>query len=399
MFKSLKRLVYKATNLAEAKEWYSKVLGTQPIFDSPFTVIFNINGCTLSFTKTDLTLTDIPETSETYWEVDDIDETFRELLKNNGKVHTPIKDIMNTRIAKVIDPFGNIIGLTGNQTGLQERTVEKKPSETALRVAFCRALASKDEREEIKGGDYLAELFLTDKEKKAFVDGIARKWTVKNIITSPLYGYLLSRTAYIDEIFKKQLSQNIPQIVLLGAGYDTRALRYEELLDDTRIFELDISSTQNNKKEILEKSDIDIPKQVSFVSINFKQDNLLDVLLNAGYNEKVKTLFIWEGVTYYLQAEQISKTLEFVHNHSSNESLICFDYLTDQKESLNPAEPFLFWTDSDGMERMLSENGFLLIENLNAKDIEKNYLTLKDGSSAEKTLPFFCLATAKTVDY
>ena len=397
MFISLKRIVYKTTKLAEAKEWYVKILGIQPIFDSPFVVIFNINGCSLSLSKINHAVSDIPETTEIYWEVDNIDETYQRLIENNAKVHTPIKDIMNIRIAKVIDPFGNIIGLSGNQTAIKERTVEKRPSETALNVAFCRALAFKDEREEIKGPDYLAELFLNEDAKKALKDNSSRIWTIKNLITSPLYGYLLSRTEYIDDIYKKQLSDNIPQIVLLGAGYDTRAFRYSELLKNTRVFELDISSTQNNKIDILKNSNIKIPEQLSFVNVNFKHDNLADELLKSGYNEKEKTLFIWEGVTYYLQEEAITNTLQFIHNHSDNESLVCFDYLTNNIDSINPAEPFLFWIDSKEIEQMLTKHSFRLIENITPQEMEKKYLTLKDGSIAEKTLPFFCLATAKVV--
>lgn len=57
---------------------------------------------------------------------------------------------------------------------------------------------------------------------------------------------------------------------------------------------------------------IDIPSQVKHVSINFKTDNLADVLSSAGYDDTARTLFIWEGVTYYLVKDAVSTTLNYI---------------------------------------------------------------------------------------
>jgi len=53
------------------------------------------------------------------------------------------------------------VGITGKDSAKQ-KSLEDKPSETAMTVAFCRALASVDDREELRGPDYLAEIFLTE---------------------------------------------------------------------------------------------------------------------------------------------------------------------------------------------------------------------------------------------
>ena len=58
---------------------------------------------------------------------------------------------------------------------------------------------------------------------------------------------MLARTAFFDNLFIDALNKNIPQIVLLGAGYDTRAYRFADLNNATKIFELDIAPTQNRK--------------------------------------------------------------------------------------------------------------------------------------------------------
>ena len=133
-----------------------------------------------------------------------------------------------------------------------------------------------------------------------------------------MYGYFIARTAFIDNIFENAINDDIPQIVFLGAGYDTRSYRFIKQLKSTVIFELDINTTQQRKTEILKKNKIDIPNSLSFVPINFNTDEIADVLSKAGYDKTKKTLFIWEGVTYYLTKEKIKKhwtLFKIIHRH------------------------------------------------------------------------------------
>jgi len=395
MFQSLKRVVYKVIDLEEAKLWYTKVLSKQPLFDSPFAVIFQINESSLSLSKITTPVPGIPGMTEIYWEVEDIDEAFQKLVESGAQIHTPVKEVMNIRIAKLIDPFGNMIGLSGTSNTINQRRVENKPSETAMGVTYCRALAAKDERDEIRGTDDLAELFLTEDAKKIISDKHSREWSIKNVVSSALYGYVICRTAFIDAVFERALSNGFKQIVILGAGYDSRTCRFMKMLKGAHVFELDIPSTQGYKIDMLEKAKVLIPPQLSFVSINFKCDNLRDVLSNKGYDENLKTLFIWEGVTYYLEKDTVIKTLEFIGEHAASGSLLCFDYLTEKIDSVNPAEPFLFWNLPGDMVSTLSGKGFEIIENINPQEMSRRYLTLNDGSTAEMVLPFFYLTTAK----
>ena len=62
--------------------------------------------------------------------------------------------------------------------------------------------------------------------------------------------------------------------MLLGAGYDSRAYRFTKFNNATKIIELDIATTQNRKKKCLRKAQIDIPKHVAFVPINFNKESL-----------------------------------------------------------------------------------------------------------------------------
>jgi methyltransferase (TIGR00027 family) len=393
MFKSIKRIMYKASEIEEAKLWYMKLLNIQPVLDTPFLVIFKIGECTLSLAKNNSVSSVNVESSETYWEVDDIDLSYQKLIELGAKVHTPIKEVLNIRIAKIIDPFGNVVCITGSQQDAQERTIEKKPSETAMIAAFARAVAAKEDRLQIKGPDYLAELFLTDEGKKPLSDIASRKWAIRNLITPPLYGYFICRTAYIDSIYEKALSENFSQIVFLGAGYDTRAYRFKNANSNIRIFEMDIASTQNRKIEVLKNANIDIPEQVSFLSINFKNENFAVALIKSGFVKSAKTLFIWEGVTFYLYEEAIRNTLELINTLAPLGSIICFDYMTAKVDSVYQSEPFLFWIKPDELSVFMSTFGIDIIEHIHPEELGKRFLTLENGESAEKTLPFFSLVT------
>ena len=125
MFKSLKRITYYVDDIEKAKLWYNSVLDIHPIFDTPFAKIYNIGDCSLSLTQPQTPMKDVVNRMDVYWEVDDIDSAFEKFIKQGAQIKTPIKQVLNIRIAQLIDPFGNVIGLTGSVLDKEERTVEK----------------------------------------------------------------------------------------------------------------------------------------------------------------------------------------------------------------------------------------------------------------------------------
>jgi methyltransferase (TIGR00027 family) len=131
---------------------------------------------------------------------------------------------------------------------------------------------------------------------------------------------------------------------------------------------------------------------VVFVPINFKTEPIERELLKAGFNQQQRTLFIWEGVSYYLPLEAIDDTLAAVKLISPAGSTLCFDYMSAPVPSAYTAEPFQFWIAPDKIEAFLAERGYSLVDHLRPAEIEKKYLTLADGSVIGKTLPFFCFA-------
>jgi methyltransferase (TIGR00027 family) len=291
----------------------------------------------------------------------------------------------------------------------KNRSIETGPSETAMATVTLRALGAQDDRLEIRCPDYLAEKFLSEEHKALLKDRNLRLRVLKNTIAPGMYEFILARTAFFDEVVEAALRANLPQIVILGAGYDSRAYRFENLFQDSRLFELDAPPTQGCKREVLRQAGIPLPEHLVFVPVNFTVDNLEDVLIQAGFRRDQQTLFIWEGVTYYLSAETVDSMLKTIHSISPAGSSLCFDYAALSKQTLDEAgvkklreimkakhsdEPTRFGIPEGLIETYLMQRGFQIKEHLTQVEMEQRYLTLHDGTSAGKPPALMCFVNA-----
>ena len=294
-----------------------------------------------------------------------------------------------------------------NQSIEQNQSVEQKPSSTAGIVSFFRACANKEKNKQIRGPDYLAKIFFK---------GWDRLLLKFHRLTLPMarrrvpgtYEYLIARTKFFDDIFKQALVENYPQIVFLGAGYDTRPYRFKDYINQTKIFELDVPTTQQIKKQFLKASNVSIPEQLHFVPINFNKEDLGEVLIKAGFKKNHKTLFIWEGVTEYLTPEAVDSTLDFISKNSSG-STVAFNYIYKSvidgtcdyygakeifKAVAKSEEPYQFGIEEGKIEQFLNDRGFEVVSHYAAEDLEKKYLTTDDGSSFGRISGFVCIVLA-----
>jgi predicted enzyme related to lactoylglutathione lyase len=111
MFKKLRTVIYRVTDLAAAKQWYSLATGIQPYFDEPFYVGFDINGSELGL---DPNAADTGAGNHTvsYWAVDDVAAAVTQLTGSGAKLIQPKTNVGGTiHIAIIEDPFGNHVGL------------------------------------------------------------------------------------------------------------------------------------------------------------------------------------------------------------------------------------------------------------------------------------------------
>ena len=291
----------------------------------------------------------------------------------------------------------------------EESSVEQRASGTAMATAFMRALAAYDPRKEIRGKDYLAEIFLEEEQKKPLKDPAMRAWVMQRRVAPGAYEFMIARTAFFDRIVEQALKENIDQWVLLGAGYDSRPYRFERLIQDTKIFELDAGPTQQRKKELLKQAGVSISDQTTFLPLDFETANLTNTLTGAGFSQRKKTLFVWEGVTYYLRPQVVDEMLAVVRSNSPMGSSIAFDYASLSDEALNEDgarelrkhmqsrysnEPTKFGIRSGSVETFLANRGFDIVVHLTAADMNERYLAPGGYSDLGKVPSLFCLVHA-----
>lgn len=218
----------------------------------------------------------------------------------------------------------------------------------------------------------------------------------------------VARTRYIDETLCDALAGGITQVVLLGAGFDSRASRLPQLAH-TRVFEVDHPNTSQVKQARLEQ----LPAHVRYVAIDFNRETLDEVLSQAGLDRAEPTLFLWEGVTQYLAAHAVDSTFGFIAR-SAPGSKVLFTYVhTDALDSQHDgmtalhrtlrkaAEPWTFGFDPRKLPEYLVRRGLRLESDLNATAYRQLYAqanTNPDAISSNSTgYEFYRVALAAVV--
>lgn len=276
---------------------------------------------------------------------------------------------------------------------------ERAVSQTAMLIASLRALACFEEDPAIRGSDTLAELFLPE-DKRQPLHNPEFRTRIREMIPEGLYEYVIARTKYFDELFRQCLNDGFTQIVLLGAGYDSRAYRYADQSCNAVVYEVDAPATQQEKRRILLDSKVPIPVNTRYIPVDFEDDDLFEKLAEAGYNEDVATLFIWEGVTFYICPKAVDGMLKAINNHAASGSLLGFDFQhTDHKQGLIDTqikdEQIKFGMDAVTCAGYLKKFGFSLREKLDAQSMESRYLTTSAGIRFGKINPIMYIAMAE----
>ncbi len=394
MFLNLGTVVYEVSDLRKAKEWYCKVLEMEPTEDEPSSVVFHIGGDRLGLQQTEQ-----PEPGQgsgAYWAVSNIHAEYKRLLELGAMECDGIRDTgRGICLATVKDPFGNLFGIGGTGGTPDNKAIEDKPSQTALWTTHMRAFSTREEKTEMRGRDHLAEIFLPEDLADSLQDVENRQSLKEKYFVIGVYEYVMARTRMFDRFFTEALAHDFEQVVFMGAGYDSRPYRFQDRIGSRRIFELDVFPTQERKKQCLQRAGIEIPDQLTFVPINFNTDSIQDVLFPAGYDKTKKTLFMWEGVTYYLAAEAVDATLAFIRSNAPVGSAVAFDYIAlwagvfdaygvkelmvfnAAKQSGEAGGGFLL--EEGVVESFLEERGFVMSDHMDSGDLERNCLTMNDG--------------------
>jgi methyltransferase (TIGR00027 family) len=214
------------------------------------------------------------------------------------------------------------------------------------------------------------------------------------------YCFTIARTRHFDEALLAGLRAGVEQVVILGAGYDSRAFRFKDELRGVKVFELDHPGTQARKKQLLAARNAELPENLTLIGIDFAKQSFHKLLHEYGFRREAKTLFLWEGVSYYLPLQAVDEVLSFTADCAPGSSIV-FDYAlqsfvdgdtrTYGGEQIarwlkKIGEPFLFGLNPADAQGFLAKRGLRVISHVGPADIERLYLATQRNRPLGRTL-------------
>ncbi len=163
------------------------------------------------------------------------------------------------------------------------------PSQTSILTAAARALGSREPDASVRNPDWAADRLIGPAELALITDHPISKaldQDFQEAMNDPdVFGFvwlMLVRTRYIDERLERAVRSGATQVVILGAGFDTRAHRFTDLLKDVPVIEVDYGTTQEYKKRRVEAG----PRRTAVRTGNVKRQGLEpEYLIFDNYDE------------------------------------------------------------------------------------------------------------------
>ena len=268
-----------------------------------------------------------------------------------------------------------------------------RPSSTAEEVAIHRAVESMRPENERICHDPYAIRFLSP-ETSRFLEMIANgssmakaKMEEMNRLFPGTQNSIVARVRYIDDIVEESIDDGIEQLVILGAGYDTRAHRIKRL-EKIKVFEVDHPSTQAVKIEKVKEIFGSLPAHVRYVPVDIGSEDLCQRFTENGYDRSQRTLFTMEGLLYYFPPKLVDELLSFIAVSSGRGSTIVFDYFPKSmvdgtcksevgkriRERVERyGEPLKFGIREGAVVDFLTQRGFFDVKDVTSEDYKKAY--------------------------
>jgi methyltransferase (TIGR00027 family) len=297
--------------------------------------------------------------------------------------------------------------------------VQNRTSRTAAHVALFRALETARPRQRIFSDPFAAaflptryRLFAQLARVRPIGQGleryIDRRWPGGPRASA------VARTRLIDDLLDEALAGavdpagGISQVLLLGAGYDSRAYRIPAMAS-VDVFEVDHPATQATKQRLLRAHlPAERRQHVRLVPVDLNTDDLGSALRHAGFVAQHRTVVIWEGVTNYLTANAVDATLRQLADLTGTGSLIIFTYIDQaaldgtggfagadgwHAAVTRHGEPWTFGFDPDALPGYLAARDLALTLDLTTRDAAARYLAPLGRD--EPTAAFYRIARAE----
>jgi methyltransferase (TIGR00027 family) len=195
------------------------------------------------------------------------------------------------------------------------------------------------------------------------------------------------RTRFIDDAVCQALHEGARQLVLLGAGFDSRPYRLAETAG-VAVFEVDHPATQAAKRARLASANGAVRTDVHFVAVDFERTDLAAALSDAGFRNDLTSVVVWEGVLSYLSAAAVDQTVATIRRLTAAGSELIFTYVDQRaldgslvfaeagrwlQEVRRSGEPFTFGFDPAQLADYLAAHDFTLCSDVSTAEIAARY--------------------------
>lgn len=253
-----------------------------------------------------------------------------------------------------------------------------KPSLTARRAAAYRAI-----HQTLEGGTIFKDRFalrILDEETAAALNEIATDESLR-----PMRLFIAARSRLSEDTMANCVACGTRQVVVLGAGLDTFALRNPHADVGLRVFEVDYPATQAWKRERIRAAGLCEPPSLVFAPIDFERESLAEGLARAGFRADEPAFFQWLGVVPYLTRDAVSSTLKFISE--IRQAAVVFDYAepfqnypaerrawikATAESAAARGEPWLSLFEPAELRQLLRGNGFNA-EDLGTREIAERF--------------------------
>lgn len=272
---------------------------------------------------------------------------------------------------------------------------EASPSRTAEVVCLFRAMEQRRDPAARILDDPFAHLFLGRSTGAALRASLAAGPLAElpERFLPGLSAFVLTRHRFMDDALARALARQggdrVEQVVVLGAGYDTRAWRFAEALGGRPVFEVDFPSTSKRKDDVANKAARRLPGTVvRRVQVDFLSETFEGPLVHAGFVRGARTFVVWEGVSMYLTRAAVKATLGLLRSLCApgTELVLDFWFLLDAPDLRAAAhrfsanllhllgEPVLFGIHPEDAGAFLAREGFALVDLADAAALTQRYV-------------------------
>lgn len=285
---------------------------------------------------------------------------------------------------------------------------------SAEAMAALRAAGAAERDPFLRNPDYMATDFLSARLKVqtlAKVPGIRRlvPALAERLLPGGYY-YEAARVKHIDGILLAELKPGLEQVLILGAGYDSRAYRFADALVGVRVYEVDLPSISAVKRRKAARIAKRLPSRVHYIEADLSRDAFHNRLEDRFYRPDDATLIILSGVAPYLPEDAVRRLFGFVGRHTSPRTSIVFDYVyremvlgddsfhgaTQTRRRLEAlGEPLKFGIRIGGSAQFVQQFGLTLASDLQPGDLARRYLCRADGTVAGQPYGFASIAHAR----